>query len=277
MLDILDDYLSSVASPQQRSSIREAIALFDRFEIENYEDDYVSQLMVGDDADTGVTLDAIIQITRTNQFQIFQEHGLVIDENAAISLNNIFLKGLLLIPDYDDAAGLYDILKTDTDSLDIIAQVIGLVTGHTADELLPSIENADSRILQLMVEKLDKATMFDMVEDPVLKQERIRRYNQFIHRSEIPHLKLAYLLERGMDVGHPFIVYLNLIGQDFDEMEVPAIANELVAMTIISSDGSDNPRAAIQEHIERFVSSMEKITKIDVAVGELLLKIAKHE
>jgi hypothetical protein len=57
-------------------------------------------------------------------------------------------------------------------------------------------------------------------------------------------------------------------------MEAKYIANELVGMCMISSDASDNPRAAIAAHLEQYVSDMDKITKIDLAVGDLLLKLA---
>lgn len=279
MLNILDDYLSGAATPEQKESIRRAHELFDSYGNDTYEEGFTSLLMEDGNVDTGATLQSIIQLTRSLQYQILEQHGLVITEDAGINALNVFLTGLRLIPDYDNAAVLMSFLNTQYGPQEIIAECIGLVTGTSADHLLTEIAGVDPAILQLMVTKLDRASVLDVDSDEtiVMKRERIARYKLFVEGSQIQHLKVAYLLENGMDVGHPYQVYLNLIGQDFDEMEAQAIANELIAMAVISSDYAYSPRAAISEHIEQFVSDLNKITKIDILVGDLLLKLNHHE
>jgi hypothetical protein len=277
MLTVLADYLSDAATPETKESIRRAHELFDAYGMETYEEGFIEILMTDGDADTGVSLQSIIQLTRTLQYQILEQHGLIISEDASVSTLNIFLHGLRLIPDYDNASSLMSFLTMTGDPQEILAECIALVTGTSADVLIGEMKNADPKILQTMVEQLDQMTIVETDEQLVLKRHRIARYKLFIEGSQIKHLKLAYLLENGMDVGHPFMVYLNLIGQDFDEMEAQAIANELIAMCVISSDASNNPRAAITDHIEQFVSDINKITKIDILVNDLLLKLNHNE
>ncbi len=277
MLNILDDYLSGAASHELKESIRQAFELFDRYGMDDYESGFEEFVMLGDSVDTGTTVSSVIELTRTLQFQVCAAHGVTISEDATITTLNVFLKGLLLIPDYDNAAALLGLLEMTGDTREIVAECIALVTGDSPDHLLTQMEHADPQLLQLMTEKLDQGTYIDTDETAVLKRERVERYKAFIHMSGIAQLKIAHLLEHGVDVGHPLMVYLNLIGPDFASMEPVLIANEFIAMCIVSSDHADNPRGAFKDNIEQFLSNIDVITKSNLAMGDLLLKLAQHK
>lgn len=274
MLDILDDYLSDAASPELKESIRAAHELFDRYGLETYEQGFEEILLTDDQVDTGKTLHDIYDLTRSLQFKILEEHQLVIDEDAPPSILNVFLDGLKRLENYDNPDAVYGILTQPNDTAELIADCVALVTGQDATRLHRYVMNCGQALLQAIVRQLDQTHFAQSDEEIVSKRERVERYKRFITVADIKQLKVAYLLEHGMDVGHPLMVYLNIIGNDFEEMEAKYIANELVAMCMISSDASDNPRAAITAHLEQYVSDMDKITKIDVAVGDLLLKLA---
>ena len=274
MLDILDDYLSDAASPELKESIRAAHELFDRYGLETYEQGFEEILLTDDQVDTDKTLHDIYDLTRSLQFKILEEHQLVIDEDAPPSILNVFLDGLKRLENYDNPDAVYGILTQPNDTAELIADCVALVTGQDATRLHRYVMNCGQALLQAIVRQLDQTHFAQSDEEIVSKRERVERYKRFIAVADIKQLKVAYLLEHGMDVGHPLMVYLNIIGNDFEEMEAKYIANELVAMCMISSDASDNPRAAITAHLEQYVSDMDKITKIDVAVGDLLLKLA---
>lgn len=277
MLDILDDYLSGAASPELKESIRAAHELFDRYGLDTYEQGFEEFLMTDDAVDTGKTLTDIYDLTRSLQFKILEEHQLVIDEDAPPSVLNVFLDGIKRLENYDQPDTIYSILQQPKDAMELISECIGQVTGVDVDRLHKYVMNCGTALLQTILSKLDQIH-FDLSDEEIVsRKERVERYQRFIRIAEIKQLKVAYLLEHGMDVGHPVMVYLNVIGNDFEEMEATYIANELVAMCLISSDASDNPRSAITEHLEQFVSDMDKITKIDLKVGDILLKLASHE
>jgi len=276
MLDILDDYLSGVTTPELKQAIRHAHELFDRYGLDTYEKDFEEFLMTGDQADTGRVVQDTYDLTRSLQFKILEEHQLVIDENAAPSVLNIFLEGLLRLPEYDNPDALYGILMQPLDAMELISECIALVMGRSADHLHQYVRNCGAALLQQVVRNLDQKHFAQSDEEIVAKRERVQAYKDFLAVAQIKQLKIAYLLEHGLDVGHPVMIYLNLIGQDFEEMEASYIANELVAMCLISSDANTNPRQVVTDHLEKFVSDMNKITKVDLVVGELLLKLSAH-
>jgi hypothetical protein len=277
MLGILDDYLSDATTPEVKEAIRQAHELFDSYGLDTYEPGFEEILMTGDNVDTGETVNLIMQLTKSLQHQTLERQGVVISEDATITQLNLFLRGLRLMPDYDNPSALLGLLSMSTGPKEIVAEVMALVTGTSPDEFFMLVLNVDPNLLELMVENLDQISVDEDPETIVLKRNRVAQYKEFIEISGIEQLKVAYLLDHGMDVGHPFTVYLNVIGQDFEEMSPVEVANELVAMCVISSDANENPRAAISEHLEQYVSDINKITKIDLVVGELLLKLNHHE
>lgn len=280
MLDILDQYLSDATTPELKESIRQAHDLFDLYGMdqrESYEDGFVELLMTSQNTDSGKLMEEIYNLTRSLQFKILQEHQLIINEDAPPSVLNIFLAGLLRLPTYDDAQTLFSLLNMTGDTMEIIAECIALVMGDSPDHLHTFIENASDRVLQDMAMHLDRVSFTASDEAFVLKGMLIAHYKHFVHISGIAQLKLAHLITNGLDVGHPFRVYLNLLGGEFELMEAKSVAEELVAMAIISSDAADNPRGAIHENLELFVSDIDKITKIEIEVGNLLLKLNAHE
>lgn len=276
MLDMLDNYLSGADTPELKEAIRHAHELFDRYGLDTYEKDFEEFLMTGDQADTGRVVQDTYDLTRSLQFKLLEEHQLIISEDARPSVLNIFLEGLLRLPDYDDPDALYGILNQPLDAMELVSECIGLVMGYSPDHLHQYVSNCGAALLQQIVRNLDQKHFAVSDEEIVFKRERVQAYNDFLAVAQIKQLKIAYLLEHGLDVGHPVMVYLNLIGQDFEEMEATYIANELVAMCLISSDANANPRQVVSEHLEKFVSDLNKITKVDLAVGELLLKLNAH-
>lgn len=277
MLDMLDSYLSDATTPELKEAVRQAHELFDLYGLDTYEDGFVTLLHTGDQTDTGKTVDEIYDLTRSLQFQILVQHGVTISEDAPMSVLNIFLGGIKRLPSYDDGAALMGILAKVSDSMEIFAELIGLVMGDSPDHLHTFVENVEQSLLQTIALNVDQATFSVSDEDFVFKRDLVAKYKHFVAISDISRLKLAFLIQSGLDVGHPFVTYLNLLGGEFELMEAKPIAEELVAMAIISSDAKDNPRGAIKDHLDKFVSNIDKITKIEIETGDLLLKLSAHE
>jgi hypothetical protein len=276
MLDILDDYLGSTVTPELKEAIRHAHELFDKIGLDTYERDFEELLMTADEMDSHAAVDNVVQLTRAIQFKLLREHGVLINEDAVISRLNVYIDAILRIPDYDNPAAMFSILSLEHDPIEIAAEMFALVSGKTPEDLLPDMEAVDAQLFQLIVERIDTQEASDTEEVHAFKQARIAAYKHYLETCQITRLKLAHLLEHGMAVGHPVLVYLNLIGRDFDEMEAEPVAIELVAMCLISSDANENPRDAISKYLEYFISDLDKITKVTLIVNNLLLKVSRH-
>lgn len=274
MLDILDSYLSDTTTPELKEAVRQSHVLFDQFGLDTYERDFEEILATGDEADSHAVVDEVVQLTRSIQFKILNEHGVVISEDAAISRLNVYLEVLKRIPDYDNPGALFSLLSVQNQPEELAAEIFALVSGKAPEDLITDIMVIDPQLFQKIAEELDNKHVAEDDETTVLKRSRIAAYKQYVEATGLKELKLAHLLASGMDVGHPVLVYLNLLGRDFDEMDAEAIAKELVGMCLISSDANENPRDAIKKHLENFVSDMDKLTKVYILVGSILLTLS---
>lgn len=276
MLDILDDYLSGATSPEVVESVRQAHMLFDAYGMDTYEQGFEEILMTADNLDSHAGVDLTVQLTRSLQYKVLREHGITLNPDLFISRLNLYLDAILRTQNFGNPAALFSVLSLEHDPVEIAAEMFALVMGLGPEELLPDIEQVDPALLTLIVTRLDEHHVADTPEVVAQKNGRIKAYNNFVQLLEIRQLKVAYLLENGIDVAHPVLVYLNLLGKDFDEMEPKAIAQELVAMCLISSDAHDNPREVINTKLEWFVSDLDKITAVSLIVNDILLKVAQH-
>ena len=277
MLDILDDYLTSTATPEQHETVRDAISLFERVNDPDYENAYNQFLMLDGEADAGVTLESILDYTRKHCFDILALQGVTLDEDTYLSRLNLWLRAVLDLPDYEDMARIAEICSGDSCAEDLFSDLMALVTGLPADTLLIDIASIDAALLPRLVSQASQQHAYILTqEELVIKQARRTEYLAFLQFNKIQQLKLAHFLARGLDVGYPVMLYWNLLSKEFNQMEPLAIALEMVAAAYLSEDGHINPRQMIQSHLEHFLTDPEKITKVDIFASDLILKFTSH-
>jgi hypothetical protein len=278
MLDLLRDYLNDATTPEMTEAIRAACELFDQFGLDTYEQDYEGLLMLDGNADQNATFDSIYDMTKAVQHKLLEEHGVVISEDARISELNVFLRALRLLEgDYDAPEQIISTIGMEGVAEDIFVELVQLVIGRDSEAIAHLVTHVDQRLLQLIMQRAEANHAVVLSHDEqVLKQQRVILYNNFVQFAQLKNLKLAYLLTHGLDVGHPFNTYLNLIGQDFNEMEPQAIAHELICMAFVSADAWANPRIEIKKHLDSYLSDIDKITKVDLFVNDLLLKFNSY-
>ena len=78
------------------------------------------------------------------------------------------------------------------------------------------------------------------------------------------------------NVGYDFNVYLTIIGRDLEDMSVITAAHELIGCALISADGNGNPIGIISKNIDNYISDMDKITKINIEITNIILKLQRN-
>jgi hypothetical protein len=111
-------------------------------------------------------------------------------------------------------------------------------------------------------------------EDDEVAQDRKSK----IHVFQLYHVWLPdgapshvrSMLKKGVDVGMPYLVYANVIGDRFEQMEPGDIAEEMFGMALISCDGCVRPAEIVKEHLEQFVANADTITAVMARISLLV-------
>jgi hypothetical protein len=277
MLDILDDYLNDVASPEQAINVRNACAIFEEVNDLEYENKYEEFLMLDDDADTGATLEAILDFTRVRCIQILEAFGVEPSEECHLSNLIKYLQALILLPDNEDKNAIVQIASQDGSDLDRFADLVEFQSGYSASLVLTEITAVDQNVIPNLVISLgghDQLVEVDAPQSRAARLDRRDQYLNFVQFSKIRQLRLATLLHRGLDASYPLDVYLNMLKVEFDELDAQSIAAEMVACAYLSSDAHANPLVALRGRLDRYISDIDKVTKVDTEIRQFVQAFA---
>lgn len=273
MLDILEDFLNKSAGPEMRDMVVEACDCFDKIELPHYDDSYVQLLMLSDTMDVNDVLPSILSNTLEIQKGILREQNIYLNEEAKIPTYTIIIGGLYDLFHYGDKQTLSRILNNGLDSNEILAELLALTTNKTVDELLVEIDDVSRSFIVALNEHVNA------IPEPELPAENqiidmhvklIKRFCDMIGKTDLDTVKL---LDTGITVGYPFMLYGNSIGRDLEAKSVQDAAYELVAMALISVDGCENPIGIIGAYIDHYIADVDKVTRITIAVSDLVVKL----
>jgi hypothetical protein len=274
MQDVLNDFLVANATPEMAEAIGRALELFERVELpEDYLHGFAELLMLDDEADEGGTLGAIERLTKRFQDSILQMHGVIVVEHASLDMRSSVIEGLLDLLDYENRDEILQICQNPGMPQELFADLMALVTTLQADELLVHLESVNAAVIDMVrtqCEFLDlPAAQVDAnIEAVKPNLDAVREFVTGLYLGEF--FIIVDKLKDGMLIGQPFAAYLELVGRSLEEMTVERAARELVAMALASIDGLANPQSIIRSQLENYVSDPDQITKIDMAVGDIM-------
>lgn len=280
MLDILHDYLVDATSPENVDSIERAHEAFDRIGLHHYENEFQEIIMISDERDEGDTLGSIIDLTKHLAGQILTQHSITVSDECTVTTRTEFINALMdLQQATDHITDILSICAQQNDPEELFAELVALVGTHEAEHYLVDLEIVSPMLITRIKELVDREILADdsVDQDRMNREERIMRFNHFMHFILDPDLAIMQIAHMGVDAGFPFEIYANLIGRDFEGMEPVVAAQNLIGMAFLSEDGFQNPTSIIKANIDQFVSDVDVITKIDIAVSDLLVRFQTYE
>jgi len=271
MLDVMVQYLNTATTPELRDTIVDAHQAFDLIGLDEYEGSFEELLLMSDSADIGDLMDRVIELTKAYQTTLLKEHEIVLVDSASLETHTTFIMGILGIQDYNNKAELLKTTLLPLSSNEILAELIALIMTKNADELLINIDTVSDSCIGSIKDMLqeEEASISEAEQDVInARIHTFKKYMEYVGST----LKIATMITNGLRAGFPFVTYLNIFGRDLEELKADEIAKELVGMAILSSDGSNNPISVIKENIDDYIADVDKATKVDIKVSQILME-----
>lgn len=272
MLDILRDYITEKATPEMLALLEMSFATFERIELQDYERQYEEILMTAEDEAFAEQdpLTRIINLTLELQNKILRDHAIVLTDEATLEFHDQVISALLDLQQREMTDELLTTLSMDGSPEELFAELLGLFLPHAPDEILLNLQSVDAFAITRIRAYIERAmsTVEEVIQDNA-------PYIEALRKLELVGVKPAKLLfvQNVMPLGIPFVHYIDWIGHGLEQLSIEKAAHELLGMALASSDGVNNPRGVIKDNIDRYVSNIDSITKIDIVIGDLLLKI----
>jgi hypothetical protein len=281
MLDILRDYLVEATTPENVDLIEKAHEAFDRIGLPDYNPGFEQLLMINDESDEGDTLGGIMDLTRSIGDRILEQHAIRVLEDCTIATRTEFIDALVDLQNASDhVPDILRIIGQEHSPEECFSELVALVGSNEAEHYLVDLEYVSQALIDRIkqtVEHMEFATTEEDTQEREFREERITKFNNFMHFLLDPELAIAGLVHKGIDAGYPFVLYTNLIGREFEGMDPVLAAQNLLGMAFYSGDGYGQPIQIIKQHLEELISDVDVMTKIDIALNDNLVRFAAYE
>jgi hypothetical protein len=284
MLDILQSTLNDINSPEYVEMIREAHASLDLFINDDYQGDFVQLLMLDDAVDQGETSNNVYETTRNYQLQVLKQIGIEADPETRVENLTRLLNGIHDVERNDDPAKILERAALELHPPELLAEILACCTATPPEEWLVDLHDVAQGTIVKIVELASQANAIrvgaEEIEDtrtPYVKAFKdFKTSLRFKDGKMLGNTPVVMFMDRyfneGMDVGYPFVLYMNLAGEAFGTLEDMECAANLIGAALVSSDGHENPRPVIEAHLDHYIQDLDKITRVQIAVSDMLLR-----
>lgn len=273
MSDELDLYFRENYTPEMYALFKQSFELFDRIQLEDYEDEYVALLMESNTMDKDTLEAAVYAATMNNVVYVIQQHGIKLTADVTLALALSILEGLLDLQDYTDKVTIQRILETTSTNEEQFCELINLVSNRSVVTLLTAIDEVPFTLLDLMAKELVEDEQ-EQRDDETTKQKIVKQIKQLrsFYKNEDT---AAFLSMRGnIPVGLQFTFYLQRSKDVLEGDDLETVAKELLAMLCLSADYQD-PLSKFRSNSESIIDDFAKITKLDIILNRLWLEFTK--
>jgi hypothetical protein len=277
----LQNYLISISSTDTVDIFDKAIEVFDKYDVPDYMT--VFDLILGETNDLGSDriLDHLLTNLRTILTHLLTVQGIGVSEETTTSQLTTIADTLFELPYYEDKAILNRIMDSDSSIYEKVGELFSLLTPLTVEDYLPLIIFVDENFISNFKSQLKET------DKEVSNLQSINEYvNSYIKFKNIllnneKSYCDKYLMQLS-SIGLPFETYLKEYEADKREYlhdingdYIDTIAQDLVGLACISSDGFNNQLIVIRQYLSTVYPDIASTTKVDIAVSKLVLKLTQ--
>jgi len=271
MLEILRQYISETATPEMAEALEESVRIFDLFEIEDYEREYMEILHNDDQVEPGQTLLAITDMTVSLLRQILARHGItLIEGDIRLSVINMLVRAVHDLQNYEDKVAIISLTSLPTTQEEILAECLALVCHYEVPDIMVYLDNVDRVLIQRLAQiSLEHSVAVEsIVPDENAIESRIAGLKELMRHIGAHDLYVARLIESNVMPGYLFDIYLN---PELGQLSPRDAARELLAAAFVCRDATKNPRSVIAAYLEKNEPDPERITQINIEINKMLL------
>ena len=278
MLDILREHLNMTETTEFIGMIEEAHRLFDRFNLPDYDVQFIDLIQCIDQYDA--PSQEIYTLTRSNQLTILRMHGIIIDptsEKATITFLSKILTAILLFEDTEQVDEIDSIVTNTPDPEECVAAIFNQIDPSINPEEMMLVM---STVVHALPERILERVKQNAVEKVVAAEERVtKEYQDFIKKAVeflgVTHvLAMAKMYTKILDFKEYVPIIEDLVPEDPENINKDAYAREILTAAVISNAGNGNYMAVIKEYLDEEDFPIRIHTEILVLIDSLNNQLA---
>jgi hypothetical protein len=279
MLPILQDHLTQTQPPAMLDLYERAVELFEKFDLDNYNDGYVDLMLSSDGAVDGVStfsFDSLHNLTMTYLKQIATEHQITLSSEATMMHYVLVLEFIKNIEYTELVQECYDALSCeDFDNLDKFARCLDIVSDICEEDSMMFLDQVPDCVIQTMRDYFARRVELEVTTDrldPSIRAvyKEMDKYARVIKGQEMVSYK--YLFDVEGAIGLPFEHHFRQNEAYLLNLPLQAMIYECVGFALISEDGLKDPQRIIMECVGKSISDLDRLTKIQYEISKTLIE-----
>ena len=277
----LENFITQVRQDNTIDLIQDAIQVFEKYSLSTYLDHYAAVLFDNDLKTDEENVKSIIAQTYLLLNHLLEQQGIFTGEEIPLYQLTELCNAIFDITDYEDKSQIYRIIETYDNPVELLAELVALVSNLNPELVLSFNLNVSENLPYTLKATLSEPVDTEGLVDSQTLAEIKKRYLAFKNMIGKAVYADNYLSE-ATSIGLPFSVYLKLYQQDSTKLSeefidpIPnLIALDLVSMALLSSDGYNNPLMIIKSEINSLYAEIEKTTKLNISVSNIVQQYTK--
>ncbi len=272
--ELIEDFISTVYTPEYASLVRQAISLFEAFEHQNAYGQLIDSITNESVSDIHGRAEHFGVALGTQLDYILKEHLVYLTDEATHRDRVDVCDALYRLQHLEDYTVISNILTSDEDSVDKMSRVLEHLTQYDRGYILSILKEVDERTIHLLETfVINKETK---PEADKIKTEILVRINLMTEAFGRECLGFM-IVEAGMTIGLPARLYIPLVEDDL----VVAGDDERTAENILSvlciSDVTDNEIINTYRQIsETLIKDLSQSGRVEAKITYLMAKLEEH-
>ena len=273
MDDLIITYISTSYNADMQSTLLDAIRLLDSVEFIEHLDP-LNNLIMSEDLyhDIDINL-GVIGIIQRSIDDVLKMHTITCNTDTPLSTRVDILNSLIEVQSLLDYQTLLNFLRSDANDDDKLISIIQATSILTEIQICDAIGEYDSKIIQYLIDLLEKreesVQHTDTPEEIELQSRLIKRLHVFSETLDDYTMLGNGLIESGFMIGKPIMNYMPFVKEYWSQLPTDTIAKHIVSLILISQEGLDNPLMVFRKYSTAFTSDPSYILRLDTEISNL--------
>lgn len=274
MQDIIDSYLKSSFSDELQDQIQKTFDLFDKFQLQGWDLDLSNLLMTEAYIDRDQLYNSFLGIINVKVALILDNHTVKLSEEATLGQKNEIMSALYLIQDLSDYSTIINVLESDLDKFEKLADVLGQLCVLTPTDIMTLVEDVNEAIIDRLKEFVyQKEGSDENSHDPesiIPKMyANLKRFTEFAGERMIAG---AVLVRSGVKAGYELDLYLPFIAERLEMTDVEQVSYDIISTLMLTPEGFNSVALSFKKHSNILFHDINLISKVDVKINDIMMQ-----
>lgn len=277
MLPELEYFIDTYFIEDNKKIILESFDILEDLEFE-YNDTFIAIIMTEGDVDR-VQLTDSFKLTLENLItDTLKQHGVIVTQEADLDFKNKIMHAIINLPYYEGKDDINAVLDSPEEPNYKFADMIDHICDLPLMTIYTKVESVNPDIFKRVSEIFNR-TLIKIDEDELNKQDltnkiivKLKNIKAFIKYDKA----LGFtLVNSNIVLGSDFSQYITYADKHFEYLTVDEIAIEVFVLLTMSNEGFEKPLITFRKYSNNLFSDLDKITKIDVKLNNLVIAYDK--